>query len=380
MVISKLDKKDKEVLTVIGSDNFSDGFREMRDSLMEIKQDEGKFLELLDGVNFENFRKSFLDKLEESSEKFFNNKLKEHKNDIYPIYDFFGKNYKITNKKNGFEESSIKHLEISDFYITKTTGNFNSYSFVDNQKGYSTKTEVESVYFKVNVKNVKFDSEFEKNIPEDILEKFYKVLLNYIEKYNIYGNLIKTIKSDDTVLLNNIDKVNSRNVFDGVAQEIKYFVNEILHQSLRMQTKTISVIYDFDDKEFKIIDSDTTKNFKNKMLFGHIGNNERYKALFINALFDENEMKKFSYKLYNDFIKLAENKISKTLTSKKMMSLSEVVKKNIPVNLLSDQQILDSLRETQSLSDIAEIKNSISDKKQWARVLNILDQYLTSIK
>ena len=55
----------------------------------------------------------------------------------------------------------------------------------------------------------------------------------------------------------------------------------------------ISVIYDFDDKGFKILDSDNTKNYKNRMFFGHIGNHERHKAQFVNALFDEVEMKKF---------------------------------------------------------------------------------------
>lgn len=91
MVISKLDKKDKEVLTVIGTDNFSDGFREMRDSLLEIKQNKDKFLQLLEEVNFENYRKSFLDKLEKSSEEFFNKKLNKNKDDIHSIYDFFWK-------------------------------------------------------------------------------------------------------------------------------------------------------------------------------------------------------------------------------------------------------------------------------------------------
>jgi len=142
----------------------------------------------------------------------------------------------------------------------------------------------------------------------------------------------------------------------------------------------MSVIYDFDDKQFKIVDSDTTKNFKNKMFFGHIGNQERYNAIFINSLFDEEERMKFSSKLYRDFIRLAESKIRKTLTSNKMMSLNEVKNKNIPVNLLSDQQILESLRATHSLLDIALIKDSIPDEKQWARVLNIIDGYLNSIK
>ena len=380
MVISKLDKKEKEVLTVIGTDNFSDGFREMRDSLLEIKQNKEKFLKLLEEVHFDNYRKTFLDKLEEVSKNLSNNKLKQYKKDFYSICEFFGKNYKLTSKKNGFVESSIKDLEISNFQITKVSGSSTGCSFVGNQNGYSTKVEVESVYFNVDIKNLKFDSEFEKNIPKSILNKIYDVLLNRMKSYNMYKSLIKPIESNDTVLLENIDKINNQNVFDETVRHIKYFVNDILHQSMRLQTKMISVIYDFDDKEFKILDSDNTKNYKNKMFFGHIGNHERHTAQFINALFDEAEMKKFSDKLYTDFIKLAENKISKTLTSKKMMSLSEVVKKNIPVNLLSDQQILESLRSTQSLLDIAQIKDSITDEKQWARVLNIIDGYLNSIK
>ena len=381
MVISKLDKKDKEVLTVIGTDNFSDGFREMRDSLLEIKQNKDRFLQLLEEVDFDNYRKSFLDELEESSEEFFNKKLNKNKDDIHSIYDFFGKNYKLTSKKNGFVKDSIKNLEILGFNITKTNVCTNNKNLLIKDKdGHLRTVYFDSVFFTVDVKSVKFDSEFEKNIPEDILEKFYKLLIDYLKNYNMYAYLMKKIESNDTVLLENIDKVNNEKVFNATAEKIEYFVNDILHQSMSFQTKMISVIYDFDDKEFKILDSNNTKNYKNKMFFGHIGNHERHKAQFVNALFDEVEMKNFSDKLYNDFIKMAENKISKTLTSKKMMSLSEVVKKNIPVNLLSDQQILESLRSTQSLLDIAQIKDSIADEKQWARVLNIIDGYLNSIK
>lgn len=380
MVISKLDKKDKEVVTVIGTDNFSDGFREMRDSLLEIKQNKDKFLQLLEEVHFENYRKSFLNELEEVSKNLSINKLKQYKKDFYSICEFFGKNYKLTSKKNGFVENNIEYLEISDFQITKVNRTSTGQSFVDNQNGYSTKVEVDSVYFNVDIKNLKFDSEFEENIPQNILDKIYDILLNRMKSYNMYKNLIKPIESDDPVLLENIAKINNQNVFDETMRHIKYFVNDILHRSMTLQTKMISVIYDFDENRFRILDSYNTKNYKNKMFFGHIGNHERHKAQFVNALFDEVEMEIFADKLYNDFIKLAENKISKTLTSKKMMSLSEVVKKNIPVNLLSDQQILESLRSTQSLLDIAQIKDSIADEKQWARVLNIIDSYLNSIK
>lgn len=381
MVISKLDKKEKEVLTVIGTDNFSDGFREMRDSLLEIKQNKDRFLQLLEEVDFDNYRKSFLDELEESSEEFFNKKLNKNKDDIHSIYDFFGKNYKLTSKKNGFVKDSIKNLEILGFNITKTNVCTNNKNLLIKDKdGHLRTVYFDSVFFTVDVKSVKFDSEFEKNIPEDILEKFYKLLIDYLKNYNMYAYLMKKIESNDTVLLENIDKVNNEKVFNATAEKIEYFVNDILHQSMSFQTKMISVIYDFDEKRFRILDSHNTKNYKNRMFFGHIGNHERHKALFVDALFDKVEMEKFSDKLYTDFIKLAEKKISKTLTSNKMMSLSEVVKKNIPVNLLSDQQILESLRSTQSLYDIALIKDSITDEKQWARVLNIIDGYLNSIK
>ena len=381
MVISKLDKKDKEVLTVIGTDNFSDGFREMRDSLLEIKQNKDRFLQLLEEVDFDNYRKSFLDELEEFSEEFFNKKLNKNKDDIHSIYDFFGKNYKLTSKKNGFVKDSIKNLEILGFNITKTNVCTNNKNLLIKDKdGHLRTVYFDSVFFTVDVKSVKFDSEFEKNIPEDILEKFYKLLIDYLKNYNMYAYLMKKIESNDTVLLENIDKVNNEKVFNATAEKIEYFVNDILHQSMSFQTKMISVIYDFDEKRFRILDSHNTKNYKNRMFFGHIGNHERHKALFVDALFDKVEMEKFSDKLYTDFIKLAEKKISKTLTSNKMMSLSEVVKKNIPVNLLSDQQILESLRSTQSLYDIALIKDSITDEKQWARVLNIIDGYLNSIK
>lgn len=381
MVISKLDKKDKEVLTVIGTDNFSDGFREMRDSLLEIKQNKDRFLQLLEEVDFDNYRKSFLDELEESSEEFFNKKLNKNKDDIHSIYDFFGKNYKLTSKKNGFVKDSIKNLEILGFNITKINVCTNNKNLLIKDKdGHLRTVYFDSVFFTVDVKSVKFDSEFEKNIPEDILEKFYKLLIDYLKNYNMYAYLMKKNESNDTVLLENIDKVNNEKVFNATAEKIEYFVNDILHQSMSFQTKMISVIYDFDEKRFRILDSHNTKNYKNRMFFGHIGNHERHKALFVDALFDKVEMEKFSDKLYTDFIKLAEKKISKTLTSNKMMSLSEVVKKNIPVNLLSDQQILESLRSTQSLYDIALIKDSITDEKQWARVLNIIDGYLNSIK
>lgn len=376
MVISKLDKKEKEVTTVIGTDNFSDGFKEMRDSLLELKQNEGKFLELFKKVDFKGFKESFLEELKTKIADF----NQKSNIDIYPSLEFLGKNYKLTKDKNGFEVASIVDLKLSGYSITKKMNSNNTHLFIKNKYKKDVRVEVESVYFKVKINNLKFDSEFEKGIPQDVLKNLYTFIADYISNMNMYNGLILNIETDDEILLKNVENVNNRIVFDETKSKIRYLVNRITSICLYIKKKMMSVIYDFDDKQFKIVDSDTTKNFKNKMFFGHIGNHERYNAIFINSLFDEEERMKFSSKLYRDFIRLAESKIRKTLTSNKMMSLNEVKNKNIPVNLLSDQQILESLRATYSLLDIALIKDSIPDEKQWSRVLNILDQYLTSIK
>lgn len=376
MVISKLDKQEKEVTTVIGTDNFSDGFKEMRDSLLELKQNEGKFLELFKKVDFKGFKESFLEELKTKIADF----NQKSNIDIYPSLEFLGKNYKLTKDKNGFEVTSIVDLKLSGYSITKKINSNNTHLFVKNKYEKDVRVEVESVYFKVKINNLKFDSEFEKGIPQDVLKNLYTFIADYISNMNMYNGLILNIEGDDEILLKNVENVNNRIVFDETKSKIRYLVNRITSICLYIKKMMMSVIYDFDDKQFKIVDSDTTKNFKNKMFFGHIGNHERYNAIFINSLFDEEERMKFSSKLYRDFIRLAESKIRKTLTSNKMMSLNEVKNKNIPVNLLSDQQILESLRATHSLLDIALIKDSIPDEKQWARVLNIIDGYLNSIK
>ena len=376
MVISKLDKKEKEVTTVIGTDNFFDGFKEMRDSLLELKQDEGKFLELFKKVDFKGFKESFLEELKTKIADF----NQKSNIDIYPSLEFFGKNYKLTKDKNGFEVTSIVDLKLSGYSITKKINSNNTHLFVKNKYEKDVRVEVESVYFKVKINNLKFDSEFEKGIPQDVLKNLYTFIADYISNMNMYNGLILNIETEDEILLKNVENVNNRIVFDETKSKIRYLVNRITSICLYIKKMMMSVIYDFDDKQFKIVDSDTTKNFKNKMFFGHIGNQERYNAIFINSLFDEEERMKFSSKLYRDFIRLAASKIRKTLTSNKMMSLNEVKNKNIPVNLLSDQQILESLRATHSLLDIALIKDSIPDEKQWARVLNIIDGYLNSIK
>lgn len=376
MVISKLDKQEKEVTTVIGTDNFSDGFKEMRDSLLELKQNEGKFLELFKKVDFKGFKESFLEELKTKIADF----NQKSNIDIYPSLEFLGKNYKLTKDKNGFEVASIVDLKLSGYSITKKMNSNNTHLFVKNKYEKDLRVEVESVYFKVKINNLKFDSEFEKGIPQDVLKNLYTFIADYISNMNMYNGLILNIEGDDEILLKNVENVNNRIVFDETKSKIRYLVNRITSICLYIKKMMMSVIYDFDDKQFKIVDSDTTKNFKNKMFFGHIGNHERYNAIFINSLFDEEERMKFSSKLYRDFIRLAESKIRKTLTSNKMMSLNEVKNKNIPVNLLSDQQILESLQATHSLLDIALIKDSIPDEKQWARVLNIIDGYLNSIK
>jgi hypothetical protein len=180
MVISKLDKKDKEVLTVIGTDNFSDGFKEMRDSLLELKQNEEKFLELLEGIDFDGIKESFLEELKTKIADF----NQKSNIDIYPSLEFLGKNYKLTKDKNGFEVASIVDLKLSGYSITKKMNSNNTHLFIKNKYEKDVRVEVESVYFKVKINNLKFDSKFEKGIPQDVLKNLYYLrLIRYLYFY-----------------------------------------------------------------------------------------------------------------------------------------------------------------------------------------------------
>ena len=118
MVISKLDKKDKEVVTVIGTDTFTDSFREIRDSFLEIEQNENKFFELLKGIDFDGIKESFLIRIKEDSNDI-NNGLN---GDIYATLEFFSKNYYLTQKKGRLDRSSIDQFDFLGFNIlTKLT-------------------------------------------------------------------------------------------------------------------------------------------------------------------------------------------------------------------------------------------------------------------
>lgn len=378
MVISKLDKKEKEVITVVGTDTFTDSFREIRDSFLEIEQNEENFLKLLEEIDFDDIKKSFLLDIKEDSDDI-NNGVN---GDIYATLEFFSKNYYLTQKKESLERSSIDQFDFLGFNITNKTNNINGVDgmLLNFGKGKSILVKTERCCFKVNIDNIRLSSEFEKDIPKEILENLYSFLKEYINDYEMIATLIKDVGIDNSELLEVVKNYNERIIIDEIKLGICCFVNQLLRQSLFSHSRALCVIYDFDDKKFKIIESNLKSDFKNKMLFGNVAYSDKHRGLLVESLFDDTKKKRYFTVLKNEFRKLVKNKMEKTLTSKKLMSLNEVKNENIPINLLSDQQILASLRPKMSLRDIASIKKSITDEKQWARVSKVIDEYLTSLE
>lgn len=378
MVISKLDKKEKEVLTVIGTDTFTDSFREIRDSFLKIEQNEENFLKLLEGIDFDDIKKSFLLRIKEDSDDI-NNGVNR---DIYATLEFFSKNYYLTQKKGRLDRSSIDQFDFLGFNVTNKTNNINGVDgmLLNFGKDKSILVKTERCCFKVNVDNIRLTSEFERDIPKEILDNLYSFLKEYINDYEMIATLIKDVGIDNTELLEVVKIYNERIIIDEIKLGIYCFVNQLLRQSIFSHSKALCVIFDFDDKEFKIIESDLKSDFKNKMFFGNIAYSDKYRGLLVESLFDDTKKKRYFTVLKNEFRKLVKNKMEKTLTSKKLMSLNEVKNENIPINFLSDQQILNSLRPKMSLKDIASIKKNITDEKQWARVSKLIDEYLTSLE
>ena len=332
----------------------------------------------MEEIDFDDIKKSFLLRIKEDSDDI-NNGINR---DIYATLEFFSKNYYLTQKKGRLDRSSIDQFDFLGFNITNKTNNINGVDgmLLNFGKGKSILVKTERCCFKVNVDNIRFTSEFEKDIPKEILDNLYSFLKEYINDYEMIATLIKDVGIDNTELLEVVKNYNERIIIDEIKLGIYCFVNQLLRQSIFSHSKALCVIYDFDDKEFKIIDSDLKSDFKNKMFFGNVAYSDKYRGLLVESLFDDTKKKRYFTVLKNEFRKLVKNKMEKTLTSKKLMSLNEVKNENIPINFLSDQQILDSLRPKMSLKDIASIKKSITDEKQWARVSKVIDEYLTSLE
>lgn len=226
MVISKLDKKDKEVITVIGADTFTDSFREIRDSFLEIEQNEENFLKLLEGIDFDDIKKSFLLRIKEDSDDI-NNGVNR---DIYATLEFFSKNYYLTQKKGRLDRSSIDQFDFFGFNITNKTNNINGVDgmLLNFGKGKSILVKTERCCFKVDVDNIRFTSEFEKDIPKEILDNLYSFLKEYINDYEMIATLIKDVGIDNTELLEVVKNYNERIIIDEIKLGIYCFVNQLL--------------------------------------------------------------------------------------------------------------------------------------------------------
>ncbi len=195
MVISKLDKKEKEVITIVGTDTFTDSFREIRDSFLEIEQNEEKFFDLLEGIDFYDIKKSFLLRIKEDSDDI-NDGIN---GDIYPTIEFFSKNYYFTQKKGSLDRSGVDQFDFLGFNITNKTNNINGVDgmLLNFGRGKSILVKTERCCFKVNVDNIRLTSEFEKDIPKEILENLYSFLKKYINDYEMIATLIKDVGIDN---------------------------------------------------------------------------------------------------------------------------------------------------------------------------------------
>ena len=174
---------------------------------------------------------------------------------------------------------------------------------------------------------------------------------------------------------------------NGVVEEryIKYDINygekhrnimlEILELVLLWSSDGMntSVYYLIDNNKFKTELSDT----EDSILLTQLSNSDKYKIEFLKAVYSKDNKSLFEYL---EARILSSLKIRTQNILKNKLTLKKVLKGNIPLSLLSDNQILDSFRlENLRVSDLETISKLTKDDNQFNRMIELLERFVENI-
>lgn len=174
---------------------------------------------------------------------------------------------------------------------------------------------------------------------------------------------------------------------NGVVEEryIKYDINygkkhrnimlEILELVLLWSSDGMnkSVYYSIDNNKFKTELSDT----EDSILLTQLSNSDKYQIEFLKAVYSKDNKSLFEYL---EARILSSLKIRTQNILKNKLTLKKVLKGNVPLSLLSDNQILDSFRlENLRVSDLETISKLTKDDNQFNRMIELLERFVENI-
>lgn len=173
---------------------------------------------------------------------------------------------------------------------------------------------------------------------------------------------------------------------NGVIKEhyLKYDINYQEHRNIMLEILELvllwssdgmnkSVYYSIDNNKFKTELSDT----EDSILLTQLSNSDKYQIEFLKAVYSKDNKSIFEYL---EARILSSLKIRTQNILKNKLTLKKVLKGNVPLSLLSDNQILDSFKlENPRVSDLETISKLTKDDNQFNRMIELLERFVENI-
>ena len=348
MVISIQEKKTITISQEVGSREISSGLEKLK-SLQKKITDEPELLskfisENLDtSYNFESLKSN----REESNRSIIYNKKALYRIDTKPIIDFFVENIDIAAKVADLLNGEVPFI-------------------VDPQKTSFIIQNSPTIYFPeqytAKIKNlciVETESydKFLSLIGKENMDIYKELVINHLNKESLFGYYLMD------------GKVPHQNIFS-LNNVIKLDLIELVECGTKFNSEPfLKVYFSLEDNWLSL----TKQKDSDSILLVDIKYSTMLTSLFSKSVFNLDK------NTFYDFVKKRilnglQTKIKNL--SKNKLTLRQVLKKEVSLTLLSDEQIRDSLPEGVNKKFFKDLNKVVKDKQQINRVFNVIENKL----
>lgn len=173
---------------------------------------------------------------------------------------------------------------------------------------------------------------------------------------------------------------------NGVIKEhyLKYDINYHEHRNIMLEILELVLLWSSDGMNKSVYYSINNNQFKTELsddedsiLLTQLSNSEKYQIEFLKAVYSKNNKRFFEY-LESRILSSLKIRTQNILKNK--LTLKKVLKGNVPLSLLSDNQILDSFKlENPRVSDLETISKLTKDDNQFNRMIELLERFVENI-
>lgn len=350
----------KEVTKEIAGVQFSNGFLSLKNQTKKMMEDSSEIRKFIESDLFnKSIEEHFYDnnlKIKEWIENF----KKLTGIDTTSIFKSFKNNLSITLEAAKF----IQERSYFGYFKIKEDDDI----VVDDYFHKDNDTNKVSVY----LKDLRFDLSTSnisnrnliKIIGEEKFLKFAELQKQYFLKKKFYVTPDKNGVIKEHYLKYDINYQEHRNIMLEILELVLLWSSDGMNKS---------VYYSIDNNKFKTELSDT----EDSILLTQLSNSDKYQIEFLKAVYSKDNKSIFEYL---EARILSSLKIRTQNILKNKLTLKKVLKGNVPLSLLSDNQILDSFKlENPRVSDLETISKLTKDDNQFNRMIELLERFVENI-